>query len=58
MSKFCCITDLIQYMMKEAEKLMKGYVHEEYLFIVHDALLLPKAKDTIKWMKEKNLFHR
>ena len=58
MSKFCCITDLIQFMMKEAEKLMKGSVHENYLFIVHDALVLMTAKETIKWMKEKNCFHR
>ena len=40
MSKFFCITDLIRFMMKEAEKPMKGSVHEENLFILHDALLL------------------
>ena len=38
MSKFCCITDLILFMMKEAENLMKGSVLEDDLFIVHDAL--------------------
>ena len=27
MSKFCCITDLIRFMMNEAEKLVKGSVH-------------------------------
>ena len=57
MSKFCCITDLIQFMMKEAENLMKGSVHEDDFFIVHDALVLMTAKETIKWMKEKNFFH-
>ena len=51
MSKFCCITDMIQYMMKESEKLMKGYVHEDDFFIVHDALVFMKAKEMIKWMK-------
>ena len=50
MSKFCCITDLIQFMMKEAENLMKGSVHEDDLFIVHDALVLMTAKEAIKWM--------
>ena len=45
MSKFCCTTDLIRFMMKEAEKLMKGSVHEDYLFIVHDALVLMTAKE-------------
>ena len=54
MSKFCCITDMIRFMMKEAENLMRGYVHEDDFFIVHDALVWMKSKDTIKWMKEKN----
>ena len=58
MSKLCCITDLIRFMMKEAENLMKGYVHEGNLFIVHGALVLMTAKDTIQWMKDKNYYHR
>ena len=58
MSKFCCITNLIRFMMKEVENLMKGSVHEDYFFIVHDALVLMTAKETIKCMKEKNCFHR
>ena len=57
MSKFCCITDLIWFMMKEAEKLMKGSVHEDDFFIIHDALVLMTAKE-IKWMKYNNCFHR
>ena len=58
MSKFCCITDMIWFIMKEADKLMKGYVHEDGLFIVHDDLVLMTAKETIKWMKDKNYLHR
>ena len=58
MSKFCCITDLIRFMMKEAENPMKGSVHEDDFFIVQDALVLMTAKETIKWTKEKNRFHR
>ena len=57
MSKFCCITDLIRFMMKEAENLMKGSVHEDDFFIVHDALVLMTVKETIQWMKEKNYYH-
>ena len=57
MSKFCCITDMIWFMMKEAEKLMKGYVREDDLFILYDALVLMKSKETIKWMKENNYRH-
>ena len=48
MSEFCCITDLIRFMMKEAENLMKGSVHEDNFSIVHDALVLMTAKETIK----------
>ena len=54
MLKFCCITDLIRFIMKEAENLMKGYVHEDYFFIFHDAIVLMTAEETIKWMNEKN----
>ena len=35
MLKLCYITDLIRIMMKEAENLIKGSVHEDDLFIVH-----------------------
>ena len=58
MSKFCYITDLIRFMMKEAENLMKRSVHEDDLFIIHDDLVLMTANETIEWMKEKNYFHR
>ena len=58
MSKFCFITDMIRFMMKEAENLMKGSVHEDDFFIFHDALVLMTAKETIEWTKEKNYFHR
>ena len=51
MSKLCCITYLIRFMMKEAEKLTKGSVHEDTFFIVHDYLVLMTSKETIKWMK-------
>ena len=55
-SKFCCIIDLIHFMMKEAEKLVKGSVHEDNFFIFHNALVLMKLKETITWMKENNYF--
>ena len=53
MSKLCCITDLIHFMMNEAEKMMKGSVQEKYFFIVHDALVLMTAKKIINWMRQK-----
>ena len=57
MSKFCCITNLIHFMMNEAERLMKGSVHEEDLFIVHYALVLITAKETINWMRQNGYLH-
>ena len=58
MSKFFCITDLIRFMMKEAENLMKGSVHEENFFIVRDDLVLITVKEMITSTIEKNYSHR
>ena len=57
-SRFVCITDLIRFMMDEAEKLMKGSVHEDDFYIVQDDLVLMTAKETINCMKEKGYLHR
>ena len=57
MSTFCCISDLNRFMMKEADKMIKGYVHENDIFIFHDDLVLMIVKETITWMKENNYFH-
>ena len=48
MSKLCCITNLISFMMNEAENMMKGSVNEDDFYIFHDDLVLIKAKETIK----------
>ena len=57
MSKLCCITDIIWFVIKEEEKLMKGSVHEDDLFIVYDSLVLLTSKETITWMRDNNYFH-
>ena len=44
--------------MNEAEKLMKGSVHENDFFIVHDDLVLMTAMETIKWMRQNRYLHR
>ena len=36
---------MIRFMTNEAEKLMKGSVHEDDLFIVHDALVSMADKE-------------
>ena len=45
-------------MMNDAEKLMKGSVHEDDFYFVHNALVLMTAKETINWMKQKGYLHR
>ena len=52
MSKLCCITDLIRFMKNEAENLMKGLVHEDDFYILHNDLVLLKTKETIALMKQ------
>ena len=44
MSKFCCITNLIRFMINEAEKLIRGSVHEDDFYILHDDLVLMTEK--------------
>ena len=44
MSKLFCITDINKFMMNEAEKPLKGSVHEDDFFIAHNALVLMTAK--------------
>ena len=58
MSKLCCITNLIRFMMNEAEKLMKGSVDEYGFFIVHDDLVFMTSKETINWMVQNGYLHR
>ena len=50
MSKFCCITNLICFMMNEVEKPMKGSVNEDNFYIFHIALVSMTAKEPINWM--------
>ena len=57
-SKFCCINNLISLIMNEAEKLMKGSLNKDGLFIVHNDLVLMKAKEKINWMRQNGYLHR
>ena len=42
----------LDFLTNEAEKLTKESVHEDYLYIIHDALVLMAVKEMIKWMKK------
>ena len=41
------MANMIWFMVKVGEKLVKGFVHEDDLFIFHDTLVLVSAKETI-----------
>ena len=58
MSKLFFITNLIRFMMNEAEKLMKGSVHGDDLFIVQYDLVLMTSKETINWMIQNGYLHK
>ena len=58
MSNFYCIADLIHIMTNEAEKLMKGSVHEYAFYVIHGVLVLMTAKEKINWMRHKGYLHR
>ena len=44
-------------MMNLGEKLMKGSVHKDDLFIFQDDLVLMAEKETIKWMRQKGYLY-
>ena len=43
--------------MNEAEKLVKGSVHKDDLYTVHDDLVLITAKEMINMMKQNGYLH-
>ena len=45
-------------MMNESENMIKGSVHEDDYYIVHDALVLITAKEKIKRMKQNGYLPR
>ena len=57
MKTLCCVSDLICFMMNEAENLIKGSVTEDDFFIVHDALVLILAKEKIIWVRKNGYLH-
>ena len=56
-SKLFCISDLIWFMVKEGEKIMKGSVHEDFC-IVHAALVIMTANTTITCMRKNNYLNQ
>ena len=57
MSHFVCVTELIDHIFTESERIMRGTKYELTWSVYHDALSLMTAKDSIEYMKEKNWYH-
>ena len=56
--RFVCITDMVDHMFKETEKIFKGTKHEDDWMVYHDALSLMTAVECRQWMQEKGYLKR
>jgi hypothetical protein len=54
--KYCCVTNLIDYMVSEAKKLYAGTDMGERFMIYHDHLKVMWEKNAIAYMREKDYF--
>ena len=58
MSQYICVTTLIEWIVEVCTDIFKGSTCENDWVFYHDALSQMTAKDTIKWMKEKDYYRR
>jgi predicted flap endonuclease-1-like 5' DNA nuclease len=58
MSGYVSIADMIEFMVVESQRVMRGTYHEDDWFFYHDALSLMTATSTIEWMKKKDYLRR
>ena len=49
---------MIEFMVNESQRVMKGTYHEDDWFFYHDALTLMTATSTIEWMRKKDCLKR
>ena len=56
MQPYVCITDLVMHMVNATKKVMRGTKFEGRELFFHDALSLMTTKETVSWMKEKNIY--
>ena len=56
MQPYVCVTDLINHMVSATNQVMKGTKYEGKGLFFHDALSLITAKETVRWMKENDLY--
>ena len=58
LSSFVCISKMVEHIVVETAQIYKGTKNKDNWMFYHDALSLMTAKETIKWMKEKDYLKR
>jgi hypothetical protein len=58
LSPFVCITEIVEHIVVETARVYKGTKNEDDWMFYHDALSLMTAKETIRWMQEKDYLKR
>ena len=56
MQPYICVTELINHMVSATTKVMKGTKYEGKGLFFHDTLSLITAKETVRWMKENDVY--
>ena len=58
MSAYVLIADMIEFMVAESQRVMRGTYHEDDCFFYHHVLSLMTATATIDWMCKKDYLKR
>ena len=53
LSPYVCVTDLIDHIIKESQKIMNGTMYEKNWYFYHDALSLMTANQAREWMEKQ-----
>ena len=53
-SPYICITDLVEHMVKESEKVFQNTRYENNWYFYHNALTLMTLKECRNWMEKRN----
>jgi hypothetical protein len=58
LAAYISIADMIEFMVGESQRVMKGTHHEDDWYFYHDTLSLMTATQTIEWMRKKDYLKR
>jgi hypothetical protein len=54
LSPFVCISEIVEHIVVESARIYEGTENKDDWMFYHDALSLMTAKETVRWMKEKD----